>query len=38
MDFDYDLVIPEEGTFGVKINGNWDGLVGDLAKGVQTIS
>ena len=34
MDFDYDLVIPSEGTFGQKVNGVWNGLVGDLAKGV----
>ena len=34
MDFDYDLVIPEDGEFGQKVNGVWNGLVGDLAKGV----
>lgn len=34
MDFDYDLVIPEDGEFGLKVNGVWNGLVGDLAKGV----
>ena len=34
MDFDYDLVIPEDKMFGQKINGVWNGLVGDLAKGV----
>ena len=34
MDFDYDIVIPTEGDFGEKKNGVWDGLVGDLSKGV----
>ena len=35
MDFDYDLVIPADRQFGKKLpNGQWDGLIGDLAKGV----
>ncbi|KAK9303879.1 hypothetical protein QLX08_004603 [Tetragonisca angustula] len=34
MDFDYDLVIPTDRQFGKKLpNGQWDGLIGDLAKG-----
>ncbi|XP_043275126.1 uncharacterized protein [Venturia canescens] len=33
--FDYDLVIPEDMSFGEKLpNGKWTGLVGDLARGV----
>lgn len=35
MQFDYDLVIPEDDEFGKKLpNGEWTGLIGDLAKGV----
>lgn len=34
MDFDYDLVIPKDRSFGSKVNGAWNGLVGDLTKGV----
>jgi len=35
MHFDYDLVIPEDEEFGKKLsNGEWSGLIGDLAKGV----
>lgn len=35
MQFDYDLVIPEDLEFGKKLsNGEWSGLIGDLAKGV----
>lgn len=35
MDFDYDLVIPEDDSYGVKLpDGQWDGLIGDLTKGV----
>jgi ionotropic glutamate receptor len=37
MEFDYDLVIPEDGDFGVRVNGIWNGLVGDLAKGVNIL-
>ncbi|XP_076224221.1 ionotropic receptor 8a isoform X2 [Nomia melanderi] len=34
MDFDYDLIVPEDRQFGKKLsNGQWNGLVGDLAKG-----
>ncbi|OAD59386.1 Glutamate receptor, ionotropic kainate 2, partial [Eufriesea mexicana] len=34
MQFDYDLVIPRDRQFGKKLpNGQWDGLIGDLAKG-----
>ena len=36
MNFDYDIVIPKNGEFGSKLqNGEWNGLVGDLAKGVK---
>ncbi|XP_011500900.1 PREDICTED: glutamate receptor ionotropic, kainate 1 [Ceratosolen solmsi marchali] len=38
MEFDYDLVIPEDGEFGVRVNGIWNGLVGDLAKGQTDIA
>lgn len=39
MQFDYELVIPTDRTFGEKLpNGQWSGLVGDLAKGVSDIS
>lgn len=35
MQFDYDLVVPEDRQFGKKLsNGQWNGLIGDLAKGV----
>lgn len=34
MNFDYELVAPKKGTFGMKINGTWDGVIGDLATGV----
>ncbi|CAK9815491.1 Ionotropic receptor 25a [Anthophora quadrimaculata] len=34
MQFDYDLVVPQDRQFGKKLpNGQWDGLIGDLAKG-----
>ncbi|XP_012347986.1 ionotropic receptor 25a isoform X2 [Apis florea] len=34
MQFDYDLIIPEDRQFGKKLpNGQWNGLIGDLAKG-----
>lgn len=36
MNFTYDLVIPKDGQFGFKMkNGQWSGLVGDLATGVK---
>ncbi|XP_058794707.1 ionotropic receptor 25a isoform X2 [Phymastichus coffea] len=38
MDFEYDLVVPTEGDFGQKVNGQWNGLVGDLAKGQTDIA
>ncbi|XP_014227924.1 ionotropic receptor 25a [Trichogramma pretiosum] len=38
MDFDYDLVVPDDGEFGQKVNGVWNGLVGDLAKGQTDIA
>ncbi|XP_023248362.1 uncharacterized protein LOC106639596 [Copidosoma floridanum] len=38
MDFDYDIVVPEDGDFGQKIDGVWTGLVGDLAKGQTDIA
>lgn len=35
MDFDYEIVVPKNGTFGKKQpDGSWDGIVGDLASGV----
>lgn len=34
MDFDYEIVAPKNGTFGKKRNGKWDGVIGDLARGV----
>lgn len=35
MQFDYDLVVPDDLEFGRKLpNGEWNGLIGDLAKGV----
>lgn len=38
MQFDYELVIPEDEEFGKKLpNGEWNGLIGDLAKGVRSI-
>lgn len=38
MQFDYDLVIPEDQEFGKRLpNGEWNGLIGDLAKGVGLI-
>lgn len=38
MQFDYDLVIPEDEEFGKKLpNGEWSGVIGDLAKGVSLI-
>ncbi|XP_046146027.1 ionotropic receptor 25a isoform X1 [Osmia bicornis bicornis] len=34
MQFDYDLVVPQDRQFGKKLpNGQWNGLIGDLAKG-----
>uniref|UniRef100_A0A182PW52 Ionotropic glutamate receptor C-terminal domain-containing protein n=1 Tax=Anopheles epiroticus TaxID=199890 RepID=A0A182PW52_9DIPT len=34
MNFDYDLVSPRNGTFGLRdTDGKWDGLVGDLVVG-----
>ncbi|XP_051160876.1 ionotropic receptor 25a-like isoform X13 [Leptopilina boulardi] len=39
MDFEYDLVIPNDREFGAKTpNGEWTGLVGDLAKGETDIA
>lgn len=38
MQFDYDLIIPEDRQFGKKLpNGQWNGLIGDLAKGVRFV-
>lgn len=38
MQFDYELVIPEDEEFGKKLpNGEWSGVIGDLAKGVSLI-
>ncbi|XP_068085158.1 ionotropic receptor 25a [Anabrus simplex] len=34
MDFDYEIVAPANGSFGVRrSDGTWDGMVGDLAMG-----
>ncbi|XP_053972088.1 ionotropic receptor 25a [Hylaeus volcanicus] len=34
MQFDYDIVVPEDREFGKKMaNGQWNGLIGDLSKG-----
>ncbi|XP_032670681.1 ionotropic receptor 25a [Odontomachus brunneus] len=39
MQFDYDLVIPEDQEFGKKSpNGEWTGLIGDLARGETDIA
>ncbi|XP_036139677.1 ionotropic receptor 25a isoform X3 [Monomorium pharaonis] len=39
MQFDYDLIIPEDREFGKKLsNGEWTGLIGDLAKGETDIA
>ncbi|KAF7407327.1 hypothetical protein HZH66_001864 [Vespula vulgaris] len=39
MQFDYELVIPIDRSFGEKLqNGQWSGLVGDLAKGETDIA
>lgn len=38
MNFDYEFVEPVFGTFGEKINGTWNGVVGDLAIGVGPIA
>ncbi|XP_014484092.1 PREDICTED: glutamate receptor ionotropic, kainate 2 isoform X2 [Dinoponera quadriceps] len=39
MQFDYDLVIPEDLEFGRKLpNGEWNGLIGDLARGETDIA
>lgn len=36
MEFDYEIVTPKTGTFGKKLpNGSWDGVVGDLTRGVR---
>lgn len=38
MNFDYELVMPREGTFGKRTGPNkWDGLVGDLMVGVSIL-
>nr|XP_003700444.1 PREDICTED: glutamate receptor ionotropic, kainate 2 [Megachile rotundata] len=34
MEFDYELVVPQDKQFGKKLpNGQWDGVIGDLARG-----
>ncbi|KAH1010063.1 hypothetical protein HUJ05_004423, partial [Dendroctonus ponderosae] len=38
MNFDYVFVEPATGTFGEKVNGTWDGIVGDLAVGETDIA
>uniref|UniRef100_A0A0C9RBP6 GRIN3A_0 protein n=1 Tax=Fopius arisanus TaxID=64838 RepID=A0A0C9RBP6_9HYME len=38
MNFDYELVIPEDNSFGHKLpSGKWNGLVGDLSRGVSPL-
>lgn len=35
MNFDYEFSSPKSGKYGKRLpNGKWDGLVGDLARGV----
>lgn len=35
MNFNYELVVPINGTFGQKDSeGKWDGVIGDLVTGV----
>ncbi|CAG9859593.1 unnamed protein product [Phyllotreta striolata] len=33
MNFNFEIVEPKEGTFGEKVNGVWNGVVGDLVSG-----
>lgn len=36
LNFDYELVVPKKGTFGQREpDGTWDGVVGDLMRGVR---
>lgn len=36
QNFDYELVIPKNGTFGKRVGPDkWDGLIGDLKTGVR---
>lgn len=36
MNFDYEIVVPENGTFGEKDSeGRWNGVIGDLVSGVK---
>ncbi|XP_066943797.1 ionotropic receptor 25a-like isoform X1 [Macrobrachium rosenbergii] len=38
MEFDFKFVLPEDGQYGARQkNGSWNGLVGDLAKGLTDI-
>lgn len=34
MGFRFEFVEPENGSFGKKVNGVWNGVIGDLFKGV----
>lgn len=35
LNFDFEIVAPKKGTFGDKDqDGNWDGVIGDLIRGV----
>lgn len=34
MNFDYEIVVPKDGRFGDNINGEWNGLIGDLVRWV----
>ncbi|XP_044745802.1 ionotropic receptor 25a [Coccinella septempunctata] len=38
MNFDFEFVEPEDGTFGEKVNGKWNGVVGDLYRGETDIA
>ncbi|XP_023311227.1 ionotropic receptor 25a [Anoplophora glabripennis] len=33
LDFDFEFVEPKNGDFGKKVNGTWNGVIGDLASG-----
>lgn len=38
MEFDYEILLPETGTYGKRVNGRWDGIIGDLVRGRIDIS
>lgn len=38
MNFEFEFVFPEDGKYGAKEkNGSWNGMVGDLTRGVSKI-